>query len=118
MLTPFSGLSLVIHLIIIGVATLFSPLLKKKEHVPKIYQMEESRTRRIFKLSSSILILIIISTLMIVSFALALRTSIREGEKERHMQYIREEIAAFTTKLEPGDASAETITKNKTNNHE
>ena len=55
---------------------------------------------------------------MIISFGLALRTSIREGEKERHMQYIREEIAAFTTKLETGNASAETMKKNNPSNYE
>lgn len=96
-MTPFSGLSLIVHLLVIGIGKLID-LLKKKgkfynfSFFKKInfdyLKMDFNMTR-----IAAIAIVVVFSSAMIFSFSVAVRTSIREGAKEPHIRYIRSGIS-------------------------
>ena len=107
--TPFSGLSLIVHLIVIGVATLSRALFKKKNSAVKEKDIvAETELRRYAKSLFSVVILLVVSGVMIFSFMFALVTGWHVGAEERQMQYVRQEIIGIGSKFEPQDASAET----------
>ena len=91
-MTPFSGLSFIIHLIVIAVATAFGSLFGKKGGVVKKEQADISLITSVSKQALSILIIIVVSSFMFLSFFTALKTGVREGMDEPHIVYIREEL--------------------------
>ena len=86
MLTPFSGLSLVIHLVVIAVASVF----KKGGGATQRVTTQQILKHKTFKHVLSICILIVVSSFMLLSFAIAVKTGIREGANEPHMIYVRQ----------------------------
>ena len=88
MLTPFSGLSLIVHLVVIGVAKLAN-IGKKK--ATDTYREPFSTSRQGFKSALSIILLVTITSLMLSSFVIALMTSIREAQNEWHVEFIKNE---------------------------
>ena len=89
MLTPFSGLSLIIHLVVIGLAKI-SRIGRKKTTAYKALRTP-SVSRRRFNVAFSIGIMLAISSAMLFSFAIALSTSIRESGHEWHVQFAKKE---------------------------
>ena len=95
MMSPFSGLSLIIHLFIITLMTLFSLLFPKKNQntLARKERGQEVFSKRLWKQGLSIFIIVALSALMLFSFRIALQTSIREGSREWHIQYLRHQFA-------------------------
>ena len=92
-LSPFSGLSLLIHLLVIAIFTLLSFVLwKEKAVLQPVSVVEDTFLRRALKSGLSVVIVLVLSAIMIVSFAIAVRTGFREGASEPHMIFIRREI--------------------------
>ena len=89
MLTPFSGLSLIIHLVIIGLAKI-SRIVRKKTTGYRAVRTPSVGRRR-FNVAFSLGIIFTISSVMLFSFAIALSTSIRESEHEWHVQFVKNE---------------------------
>src|SRR3989344_6677220 len=93
-LTPISGLSLIIHLLVIAVSSLLSLFVWKKEKkLIESFVVLDTVSRRVFKYGVSILVVISISLVMLTSFMIALTTGIREGSREWHIQRIKHEYA-------------------------
>lgn len=90
-LTPFSGLSLIIHLLIIGIAIIIKTVIKKSGMVFRIPTRVASlwaRYRIIVLPSVSISIIIIIGFGISASTIIALKTGLREGALESHSEFI------------------------------
>jgi predicted membrane-bound dolichyl-phosphate-mannose-protein mannosyltransferase len=86
MLTPFSGLSLVIHLAVICFALMF----KRSGAAAGRVTTRQILKHKTFKHVLSICILIVVSSFMLLSFAIAVKTGFREGMNEPHMIYVRQ----------------------------
>lgn len=90
-LSPFSGLSLIIHLLIIGVAYVVKTAIKKTGlalSVPIRLLGHWDRYRSGVLRSTSIFIIIFIAFWISLSSTVALKTGIREGALESHSEYI------------------------------
>ncbi|OHA18630.1 MAG: hypothetical protein A2836_01065 [Candidatus Taylorbacteria bacterium RIFCSPHIGHO2_01_FULL_45_63] len=91
MLTPFSGLSLIVHLAVIGIGKVLSPLQKRKVIAKsRIVGKKEGVIRAVVNSALSIVIVVVLTALMFTSFGIALQTSIREGAREWQRQQITE----------------------------
>lgn len=95
MMTPFSGLSLIVHLVVIGVGKLV--ILYKRFPKTNIYakprlKFQGSKLALFlgFKSVVSIIIVVSLTTLMLTSFGVAIQTGVREGSRESQRQYIQE----------------------------
>ena len=111
MITPFSGLSLIIHLIVIAFGTVRGLLFKKKIRVLRKERKEETRMVLLSKSTLSVLIILAVTSFMFVSFFLAIKSGIHQGLQEPQIIYIREELAG----LKPVHVEAQTdnvMTKN------
>ena len=101
--TPFSGLSLIIHLLVIWFSSLTSLFVWKKEK--KVIESAltlDTIPRRVFKYGVSALIIISISAVMLASFVIALTTGLREGSREWQVRYIKNEYAYVRdTRIQP-----------------
>ena len=90
-LTPFSGLSLIVHLLIIGMAAVIKKVGKKGLkifHTPTRVPTLWIRYRLVVLQSISICVIIIIGFGISASTAVAVRTGLREGALESHSEYI------------------------------
>jgi hypothetical protein len=87
MLTPFSGLSLFIHLAIIGSAKLLN-LLRGERQLFLGSAASRARGPRWYSVIASIVIIVFVSTVMISFTGIALTTGMREGAAEPHIQYL------------------------------
>lgn len=114
MLTPFSGLSLIIHLIVIGFASVSGFLFKKKENgvAKKSGVAQKTLTHPVMKSVLSIFILIIVSSVMLLSFAIAVKTGFHEGVDEPQITYVREGLQSMGTVKEV-DAHSNNLKSNK-----
>ncbi len=91
--TPFSGISLITHLLIIGVANVrnmfsvkvTSPIKQPREHKPRFVKT---------KIVLSHLIVATIFGTMFSSFTIAVRTGFREGQSEPQIIFIKKQISA------------------------
>ncbi len=94
-MTPFSGLSLIVHLLIVVGTAVFSFLFPKGEQdvVPRQDRVPQTSMVYFSKSALSILLILGISTFVVVSFISTLRMGIREGAQEAHMQYLQREFA-------------------------
>jgi hypothetical protein len=107
MLTPFSGLSLIVHLVVIGLAKI-ARIGKKNAAFTDTYREPFSTSGWVLKYALSIIVMLAISSIMIFSFTLALLTSIREASQEWHIQFInREWNNLFDNKFAPLEYRAE-----------
>lgn len=111
MLTPFSGLSLITHLLVIGFASVFGLLFKKKSDTEVKGVLEETQTRMVLKYILSIFILVAVSSLMLLSFVIAVKTGLREGVNEPHMIYVREGLEDAAA-IQEADARANNLNDN------
>ena len=90
-LTPFSGLSLIIHLLIIGIALIVKTFIKKGNlvfHVPTRIANLWARYRVIVLPSISIFIIITVAFGISASTIIAVRTGLREGALESHSEFL------------------------------
>ena len=88
-LTPFSGLSLIIHLTIIGVSSAINFLFVKKKLGDQKPSVAETPLRRYINCVISVLIILVITVLMSASFLIAIKTGIREGSREPQIRYLQ-----------------------------
>jgi ABC-type multidrug transport system fused ATPase/permease subunit len=100
--TPFSGLSTIIHLAIIILASLI--LWFRKRILNKIFGitpgLDVSRAivpvsnglRERSKRIASIAIILLMTTTIVISFSLALYTGLKAGQNESHIQFFRNKI--------------------------
>jgi hypothetical protein len=86
--TPFSGLSLIIHLVVIGIAKAIGLVHKKK---PGTVRQAPTSMRRGFDFAFSIGIILVVSSVMLFSFAIALTTSVREAQNDWHVKLVKNE---------------------------
>ena len=96
MVTPFSGLSLIAHLAIIG----FSKILTRQKYGVVIARKEmqpASTLRRGLRSLTSVLVLGTVSATMLFSLSVALTTGLRTGAHEWHIRLIRSEVEHIRT---------------------
>ena len=97
-ITPFSGLSLVVHLLIIGVAKLAKLILKNNSkvfHMPIKVTNVWARYRGAVLPVLSIFVISIVTFAVSVSTTVAVRTGIREGARETHVEFISKRYASL-----------------------
>lgn len=95
-MTPFSGLSLIVHLLIIGVANILKlifgwddiSLMKEGE---KNYRFP--RFVHAFERIASVIIVVTVIGAVGFSTQVAIKTGIREGRDEMHRMYAKEQVA-------------------------
>ncbi len=105
--TPFSGLSVVIHLLIIGIATLAQSIIKKTGlafatpvRVAKFWKSKSSMILPVI----SIFIILLIALWVVFTTTVALKTSIHESNQESNAEFIQnrytnlKELSANITK--------------------
>lgn len=124
-LTPFSGISLIVHLAIIGSAKIFE-LFGKKDF--KIGGRNRGSPAFLLRIRDAIVAFALffgIFAIMLVSTFVAINTSVREGANEWHniyisqqFEYIRENPPRFISEpltvaaeLMAGEATAESMSK-------
>lgn len=92
MITPFSGLSLIVHLTIIGISKIINLFRRADKDSMKFKEARtQTSARRIANNALSVLVITVIATLMMFSFGVALETGIREGSNEPHIEYLWQE---------------------------
>ena len=95
MITPFSGISLVIHSLIIGSSKLFTWYQRRwggklgtpaseENHVRK-----ETMSRAWLQVLLSLFFMNVISAFILISFFFALKSGIEEGLRAPHIQYMK-----------------------------
>lgn len=94
MFTPFTGLSVFVHLVIIGLAKMVH-WFRKSDRSDMIRQPHRDHTALRQKSNHALSLLLIgaISAYMLFLLGITLQTSIRVGSPEWHRQYISREIA-------------------------
>lgn len=95
-ITPFSGLSLIVHIFVIGFANLHKFVIKKTNfRVEPTFRKAIRFPRFVNSLERLMSILIIITITGAISFStvLALQTGIREGADEIHRIYVVKNVA-------------------------
>ena len=98
MKSPFSGLSLVIHLVIIATATLVALLIgQRRVEVFKRSVWTAGAVARypILMRTMSIMIIVALGLVMFIATTVAVQTGYREGSREPHMIFIKKEFAAL-----------------------
>ena len=89
---PFSGLTLIIHLIIIGIGKTIDffqgKFLSNKSKPTALKQKADYLLA--FDKTFSIAVILLLSTLMLIFFSVALNTSIREGADEWHRRQLKQ----------------------------
>ncbi len=99
MKSPFSGLSLVIHLIIIALATLLGVLLRNRQPIAVAHgssQMQTTTINRVLLRSASTAIVVLLGMFVIITSTLAVKTGVREGAREAHVIYVKREFKELT----------------------
>ena len=91
--TPFSGLSLIVHLVIIGFAKLMSLFPRKTAVTAAATRKAQGSWIKGMKIAGSHLIVVSIFAIMFASFGVAVKTGAREGAKEPHIKFIKHELA-------------------------
>lgn len=96
-MSPFSGISLVMHLAIIGVGKIAGIFRKPARTVAPQSEIAVRTSWLLVGINrtASVLIVLAVFTVMLASFARAVRTGIREGAKEPQVQYVRGRITAL-----------------------
>ncbi len=84
MMTPFSGLSLILHLTVIGLGKIFDLFPHKKSRGVRKETALYIGVSQVF----SIMIVIGLSILMLIFFGIAIHTSLREGSDEWPRRYV------------------------------
>lgn len=91
MITPFSGLSLIIHLLIIGVAKVVKTIVRKTGIIlrapVRVVSMWDKH-RAVLSPSISIFILVFVAFGVSASTMVAVKTGLREGAIESHREFI------------------------------
>lgn len=96
MMTPFSGLSLFLHLAIIASAKVIGFV--RRDMLSAVYNrgpQATGKTRRFLNKTISITIVVFISTTMLSFVGIAITTGVREGEAESHIEFIESTITAI-----------------------
>jgi hypothetical protein len=94
-MTPFSGISLILHLAIIGIAKVYYYVTGEAETRPRKPLNADRGTTPFFNRAVSCVIVVAIFVMMLSSFTQAVTTSVREGSREPHIQYIKEKAASL-----------------------
>lgn len=90
MKTPFSGLSLIFHIAVIIIGIISDFFAKKKKRLSLVVKKEETILCVALKRIISVSIVTGLSTMMLIFFGIAIKTSVREGENEWHRKYTKE----------------------------
>ena len=112
--TPFSGLSLIIHLLIIAVSSVVSSVMllwkKDEEHAfVAVPAVADTYLRRRLKYGLSVFIMVLLFGIMLTSFIMVLATGARAGSSEPQVQYIRNEYRYIrTVHIDPARAAVKT----------
>lgn len=96
MLTPFSGLSLIIHLLIIGVAKVIKTIIIKSGIIlraPVRVVTLWDKHSRVISPSLSILIVVLVALGVSTGTTIAVKTGLREGAQESHSEFIQKRFA-------------------------
>jgi len=96
MITPFSGLSLIIHVLIIGIAKIAKVISKKSGktfNMPRKFSNTWLQYRGIILPTFSIFIIFFVISIVSVSTTIAMRTGIREGRRDLQLQFISNKYA-------------------------
>lgn len=94
MKSPISGLSLFVHLFIILVAVALSAILGEKRWLEVRGRLsgQSHSTSETFALRTiSVLIILILASFMTLFMGIAIKTGIREGARESHIQFVQTE---------------------------
>lgn len=104
MMTPFSGLSLIIHLTVIGVGKIIDALrnriVRRPRALPESGQLTNPIWSKIGGSIASVSIVLVLSAIMVTSFGVALQTSVREGASEWQRQAVANMVEELRYSLE------------------
>ena len=95
MKSPVSGLSLIIHLAIIALATLLGFLIgtQRRDAVTRVFAAQGGTVaHRAILQMISISIIVILGTLMLFATTVAIKTGIREGAREPQVIFVKREL--------------------------
>lgn len=97
--SPSSGLSLILHLVIIATATVFGFIFGRNAlKLARVGGLTDSLPNGValwLKRTLSITIIVGLTMLMVLFTSIAIKTGIREGENEWHMQYFKKTTKGF-----------------------
>jgi hypothetical protein len=88
MVTPFSGLLMIVHVVIVALGKLAGLFVAKKDtsHLKRKAKVKESATLRLVKSTLSILLIVSISLYMFISLMLVVYVGMREGADEHYFE--------------------------------